>query len=194
MRRGQQHCTVGDKCTNGTCMAGASKLCDDGNPCTKDSCVASKGCVFEQTTSPCNDGDSCTTGETCSGGKCSGGQAKVCDDGDKCTKDSCDPKSGKCVSSAPIPGCSNACANASECSDGKACTKDSCVGGKCLNQPVVCDDGDACTNDKCNVNTGKCDFVKKLACLHRRPVRRWGQVHQGLLRHQNRPMRQRADF
>lgn len=43
---------------------------------------------------PCNDGNVCTNGETCSLGICGGGSATQCDDGDLCTENTCDPGNG----------------------------------------------------------------------------------------------------
>ncbi len=62
-----------------------------------------------------------------------------CDDGDVCTRDDCDPATGKCVA----PGI--------DCDDGALCTADTCDAGKgtCSHQTAVhgsaCDDGDPCT-------------------------------------------------
>lgn len=41
-----------------------------------------------------DDGNACTTGETCSGGICIGGAPLDCDDGNVCTDDSCHPAMG----------------------------------------------------------------------------------------------------
>ncbi|MEY3014431.1 MAG: hypothetical protein RIT45_3166, partial [Pseudomonadota bacterium] len=51
----------------------------------------------------CDDGDACTTGETCQvDASCGGGKTAVCDDGSDCTVDSCDAATGACVF-APKP-------------------------------------------------------------------------------------------
>lgn len=109
--------------------------CDDGDACTQvaacqaDECVGSDpiGCVAqdschdagtcEPTTglcsnptkpegSACDDGDMCTTEDTCNGAGCAGGAALSCDDGDDCTTDSCVSTAG-CLHT-PIPGCGGA--------------------------------------------------------------------------------------
>jgi hypothetical protein len=54
-------CTVGDKCLNGKCIAGAAKTCTDNNPCTVDTCDAAKDCTFPANTALCDDGNACTT-------------------------------------------------------------------------------------------------------------------------------------
>ena len=63
----------------------------------------------------------------------------TCDDGNNCTRDECDPKTGKCVH----PKIS--------CDDGRPCTTDACdaATGACSHVPFIlgapCDDGDPCT-------------------------------------------------
>ena len=78
---------------------------------------ASLRCTTAANSAPCPDGDKCTTGETCSGGKCVL-QSVSCDDQNVCTTDTCSAQVG--CASAPV-------ANATPCGTGKPC-----VGGKCL--------------------------------------------------------------
>lgn len=66
-------CTTGETCQSGSCVGGTAVVCNDGNGCTQDSCNPASGC----TTSPlngtaCNDGDMCTTVDTCQNGVCVG--------------------------------------------------------------------------------------------------------------------------
>jgi hypothetical protein len=138
-------CTSGDICGGGTCHAGAPVVCNDNNGCTDDSCNPASGCVYTNNTSPCDDGNACTTNDTCGGGSCHGGDAPNCDDGNGCTNDSCNPASG-CVHTN----------NSNPCNDGNACTtNDTCGGGTCNGgTPPNCDDGNVCTTDSCNTSTG----------------------------------------
>jgi slime mold repeat-containing protein len=78
-------CTTADHCDNtGTCV-GTPVGCGDNNPCTTDFCDASTGaCVFAPTSGPCNDGNACTTSDTCSGGFCVGGPPRVCQPCERC--------------------------------------------------------------------------------------------------------------
>jgi hypothetical protein len=91
---------------------------------------------------PCDDGDACTVGETCSPeGSCVGGTPANCDDGISCTVDTCQASLG--CQSTP---------NNTLCSDGIGCTIDTCseVSG-CQSTPSngLCNDGIGCTTDTC---------------------------------------------
>ncbi|MFA5799741.1 MAG: S-layer homology domain-containing protein [Candidatus Peribacteraceae bacterium] len=92
--------------------------CDDGNDCTTDTCDLTKGCVFQNAPAgtACDDGDSETTNDVCTVGKCVGTEPaassssssvainlcanKDCNSGNQCMNDSCDPATGTCVHSA----------------------------------------------------------------------------------------------
>ncbi|MEC8022637.1 MAG: MYXO-CTERM sorting domain-containing protein, partial [Myxococcota bacterium] len=63
-------CTQSDTCVTGNCVGSDLTICDDANPCTTDTCDPADGCTFENITGPCDDGDLCTEGDTCSGGAC----------------------------------------------------------------------------------------------------------------------------
>ena len=155
--------------------------CNDGNPCTEDACnLGVGGCVFAQVTKPCNDGDVCTTSDTCKAGACVG-DGVVCSDGDPCTTDTCAAKaSTPGCQFAPAPGAScqdgdpctasDAClagngakltctglalAEGATCTDGNACTlAAACTGGKCKATATACSDGNPCTDDSCDGGAG----------------------------------------
>jgi hypothetical protein len=95
-------CNGVETCVAGQCQAGTPLNCTDNNPCTTDSCDTGTGCHFVNNTSPCSDGQTCTTGDTCSGGSCVGTPAN-CDDGIACTADSCLEGSG-CQHATNCPG------------------------------------------------------------------------------------------
>ena len=50
--------------------------------CTTDSCNPATGCVYANNTASCSDGNACTTGDTCSGGMCTGTPQVVTSVGD----------------------------------------------------------------------------------------------------------------
>ncbi|MBL8788257.1 MAG: DUF11 domain-containing protein, partial [Deltaproteobacteria bacterium] len=88
----------------------------------------------------CEDGNACTTGDTCMDGVCQGGSDGLCDDFNACTDDVCDP----------MMGCSNTTIT---CDDGFDCTMDSCdIATGCTYMPNDgdCGDGAACTTDRCD--------------------------------------------
>ena len=111
-------CTT-DQCAGGTCnhipaVTGAA-CWTDFNPCTDDVCDGGGMCLHPPNTAPCEDGNSCTTGDTCSGGSCVSGTplppGAPCFDGDLCTSgDTCDA-SAICVPGTAVAcdACSDAC-------------------------------------------------------------------------------------
>ena len=128
--------------------------CSDDNACTQNACSADKGCVLTQVTGVCNDGDACTSGDTCKGTTCAG-TAIVCQDNNPCTSDSCKPASG----------CSYTNTSGS-CTDNSVCTEqDFCSTGKC--QPGSkkdCDDGNPCTTDSCDATKGCSSVNNTTSC------------------------------
>ena len=131
-------CTTLDKCTNHTC-AGAPADCDDQSECTKDSCDKVSGkCGHVNAVALCNDGDPCTLGDRCDGGKCVGDPTGLCE----CGKD------------ADCPDDKNLC-------NGKMFCDKSTTAYKCKINPaskVTCptvDDSD-CSKNSCDTKTGKC--------------------------------------
>ena len=146
-------CTVGDGCVNGKCAPGNALSCNDGSICTDDACAPATGCVHLLNTAPCDDGDLCTTTDSCSLGECKGTGSLPCEDGNLCTDDSCSPDSG--CQFAP---------NAAPCDDGNLCTDgDQCSQGWCAaGSSVSCDDEDPCTTDFCDLALG-CQHAFNLA-------------------------------
>ena len=119
----------------------------DNNPCTNDVCTApgSKtgdafGCAYTNNTTPCNDGQFCTTGDTCSNGTCTGAP-RTCNDSNVCTTDSCNETTDVCVNTN----------NSVSCNDGKYCTTgDTCSSGVCGGVARDCNDSNVCTTDSCS--------------------------------------------
>ncbi len=149
------NCTLSDACSEATC-AGVAADCDDSNPCTADTCAPSSGaCKHAPVVGPCDDGDFCTIGDGCGGGKCLPGAVTDCNDDDDCTADKCDTFSGckytpvackACVPGDPcVPadvchlGMTTCIGKASQCTDTTAPAADDlpcglnkgCVAGVC---------------------------------------------------------------
>ncbi len=154
-------CTVGDICKGGSCIAGSKKVCDDNEECTKDSCTAADGkCVYDALTTPCEDGNNCTIGDKCGGGKCVAGAGPTCDDSNPCTADTCDSKTG-CVNKADDTIKVQGCYSGDPATKGKGTCKpgyQACAAGKidskCQGEVVptakeLCDGVD----DTCNGTT-----------------------------------------
>ncbi len=146
------NCTTVDKCVGTTCK-GSPKDCTDTDPCTSDACdgtlPAASNCTHLKFDGPCNDGDTCTSNDLCTGGKCAGTKAN-CDDGNPCTNDLCDSIKG--CTHIPLPG-------GSQCDDGLACTQnDYCDAGKCTQLPA----DNKCTT--CNSNADCAKFNDQDMC------------------------------
>ena len=146
-------CTVGDTCSDGKCVLGKLKDCDDKDGCTKDSCdpktaaCKNDGSLFEGQSCDA-DGSNCTTGDKCTGGKCVAGPTKSCDDSDPCTDDACNAQKGctHAFNKAPCNGDDNPCT-----------ANDRCVDGLCkVGEVTDCDDSKPCTIDSCSVAKGGC--------------------------------------
>jgi hypothetical protein len=125
--------TIQTKCGTPICLPlneanPAEKACkvlftlnvSDGNDCTEDFCDIKQGPQhIAKVGLACDDGDVCTTFDSCTAEKTCKGSAKQCDDGDACTFDSCDKNTGNCVHKL------------NTCDDGNAFTEDSCSFGTC---------------------------------------------------------------
>lgn len=132
-------CTTGDTCTNGAC-AGTQVACttppaaDCSGPGTVRTYSAAGaactggGCQYPTSVRSCDDGNACTTGDSCSNGACVTTGLLNCDDGNACTTDSCDPV----VGCRHVPTSGNACVTGSgECPTGM------CSAGTCLAVPNI---------------------------------------------------------
>ena len=152
--------------------------CDDLIFCTTDTCVAGL-CQNMNNTIPCDDGDQCTGGDTCTLGICVGNpiaEGGSCDDGDLCTiTDACNggvcagtPTDCSGLDGACMVGTCNATTGVCEavdinegltCDDGNLCTDfDVCTAGVCAGTSLDCSAFDAdCFVGVCNGATGLCE-------------------------------------
>ena len=150
-------CTVSDTCRGGTCVSGAARSCVSDDVCVAASCDSQLGCVETATTAACDDGNPCTTNDTCANEACAPGTTPLdCDDNDPCTIDTCDPAVG-CVHDSE-----------SKCNDNDPCTNDSCTAGTgaCVNDAFVgpCDDSDPCTSGEVCDAGGTCGDGAPVSC------------------------------
>ena len=149
-----KHTLIAGNCLiEGVCYAAnatnPNNSCQQCTPATSTSAWSPKA-----STTTCDDGSACTTGDHCSNGSCVGTGSLACNDGNACTDDSCDPKNG-CVHTN----------NTADCSDNNACTVgDKCSGGACVPGTAKnCDDGNVCTTDGCDATTGACTHTNNTA-------------------------------
>src|SRR5438445_540209 len=153
-------CTQTDTCQAGICVGmnpvvcTALDQCHDAGTCDPGTGLCSNPAAGNGT--PCDDGNACTTHDTCSGGSCVGGPPPDCDDHNVCTDDSCNPANGECAHTN----------NTVPCDDDNLCTHDDvCQDGSCAGQPVVCDDGIFCNGfETCDFATGGCNAGTPPTC------------------------------
>jgi hypothetical protein len=145
-------CTTVSSCKNGACQGTDMLTCGDDNPCTNDVCDVESGCIFTANQAPCDDGDACTTNDTCVEESCASGAPISCDDGNTCTDEVCD--GGDCLFTP----------NVVDCDDGNVCTTVSnCKNGACQGTDMLtCGDDNPCTDDVCDVESG-CIFTANQA-------------------------------
>jgi hypothetical protein len=85
---------------------------------------------------------------TSSGGAGGCRSANDCDDGDECTRDTCDPKTHRCVHPADVGA---SCGHGTDCTPRGACNAEAhCVPGE--PDPALCDDHNPCTLDTCETS------------------------------------------
>ncbi len=105
-------CDHSDSCDGfGVCLPNyepATTACPaDTNECTDDRCDGGGSCAHPFNTEPCDDGLTCTTQDTCTGGVCVGAVPFECDDADPCTQDACDDTEGcySVLEPRPVASC-----------------------------------------------------------------------------------------
>jgi len=147
--------------------AGCTKKedCDDNNPCTKDKCDTEAGqCEFKPHDSGnhygqpigCDDGNACTSGDTCHAGVCAGANVPddtACNDSNACTRaDSC--QAGACTGADPV-AClaSGQCREAGTCDPASGtCSDPAAPDGTACTDTVSCSGADVCDAGVCGHN------------------------------------------
>ncbi len=124
-------CTVVDACMDGACVGSQDLACEDGNPCTQDACDAEIGCVFSPVDGNCDDGNVCSTNDTCQAGVCAAGPLLDCSGQIQglCQEASCNPATGCTVNNVP-----------------------NCCGNGVVENGETCDDSNAAAGDGCDPN------------------------------------------
>ncbi len=147
-------CSLGDTCTNGVCLPTDFNNCDTDDACLEGICIPGRGCAYEAVLGLCDDGNKCTTGDscecvgaTCESAQCVGSGVIDPDDNQQCTVDYCDPETG--VYHEKLP-------DNTTCDDGNMCTlEDICFDGTCRSGMARdCDDLNPCTVDSCDTTVG----------------------------------------
>jgi TolB protein len=138
--------------------------CHDANPCTKDKCNNAGQCEFKPhdfgnhygQPIACDDGNACTTGDSCHAGLCAGANVPddtACNDGDACTRaDSC--QAGACTGADPVVCvASDQCHEAGTCNPASgACSDPAAPDGTACTDTVSCSGADVCHAGVCGHN------------------------------------------
>ena len=135
---------------------------------TATSCPGAAGCACTDD-GECDDGDPCSTNQTCPNGTCTAGTS-TCDDNNVCTSDACD-KSGTCLHSAH----DGFCEDGDPCTIADTCTASACVPGKAR----TCDDDNACTADICQKGIGCVYLATDATCVDENTCTFAGACHLG---------------
>ena len=152
-------CTTGTSCTAGTCGGGAPRVCTALSQChDPGTCDPATGCSNppKANGTACNDGNACTTVDSCQSGACTGASPIVCTAISGChVPGVCDPASGTC--STPFRQNGFPCDDSNACTEGSFCTNGACGGGAA----IACVPPDQCQQvGACDPDNG-CVFVNK---------------------------------
>lgn len=153
-------CTTGDTCAAEGACVGTAIVCDDDEPCTADACnpadlpagydpaAPTSACRHDPTSGPCDDGNLCTTGDTCIAGSCESTPVS-CPDGGPCDTYACVPGTGGCTLTPANEGL--ACDDGSACTSGDVCTAGTCAGPNLIcscSTNADCDDQNPCNGQE----------------------------------------------
>jgi len=116
-------------CREGICLSGERLACLPRNACFFSICDPRTGCRERPVSGgSCDDGNLCTSGDTCQEGVCVAGPALSCEGQGPCVVGICDPESG-CSTRFLRDG--------SSCDDGREETEnESCQAGKCRGERI----------------------------------------------------------
>ncbi len=154
------------------------------NACQKNTCVPATGeckLLISPKNTPCDDGDSCTSGDVCDQGLCQGGQ-NTCyckTDADCASQEDGNLCNGVLFCNKALAQCQVNPVSVVTCQtvDNTFCTQNLCnpKDGKCYYVPVhegkSCDDGNPCTpnescqSGQCQTATNTCECQNDMDCL-----------------------------
>ena len=145
-------CTQADTCFNGACEGASPVVCEapdqchEAGVCNTESGVCDYANKADNTS--CDDGDACTTTDTCQTGTCQGANPVVCDAADQCHEPGvCNSENGQCDYANK--------ANGTACDDGNSSTgNDACSDGVCLGSGCTCSGENACCDGCFPINNG----------------------------------------
>ncbi|MGM0557096.1 MAG: MopE-related protein [Myxococcota bacterium] len=148
-------CTVADACSDGVCGGTARDCSGESDQCNEGVCDENADACVPQPIADgtsCDDGQYCTTNDTCQQGTCTAGPARQCGAaGGSCRTGTCDEANDTCTGD-PVP-------DGTSCDDGSFCTiDDSCQAGTCSpGLPRDCSSaGDQCNEGTCDENLNRC--------------------------------------
>lgn len=152
-------CSPSSACSGGECRGTSSTLCR-GAPCVICNPTPGGGCdgsLVQPAGTPCDDGNRCTIGDSCSGATCVSTAGIACaDDGNECTDDRCDPMTGSC--GYPVVA-GRTCEDGNACTHAQTCQADGrCAGGGLTTCPVG---ADPCVGSDCDPTSGLCVLASR---------------------------------
>jgi hypothetical protein len=105
-------------------------------------------CTHPDRVGPCDNGEECSTDDTCVAGSCVGTprpDGSPCDDFDTCTDESC--QAGSCAATQKPDG--GSCDDGFDCTAGDTCLAGACGGGAAVVCPacMTCNEGYGCEGD-----------------------------------------------
>jgi hypothetical protein len=149
-----QACLTGETCTDGECAGSSPVDCSGtGDECSADSecdpagaegnCAVTGAAINEG--QQCDDGDICTTQETCQAGACAGGLPVDCSDlDDECNLGVCNATSGECELEPRAEGTSCGSSEENDCTSQDTCDAEGVCQPNHAVDGTTCDDGDVC--------------------------------------------------
>lgn len=156
---------------SGVMCAARETNCGDGRD---DDCDGQTDCIdVDCANLGCNDGNPCSTGETCSSGACRGGSQVICNsppNSCQAQNGSCDLATGRCLYSSLPDGTLCGAAPSSRCCSGN-CKNTTLIGTDCGGCGLACATGQVCqpiNQSACGVEpidtSGRCSCNSTAPC------------------------------